>query len=128
MLPLLHSIYTIACVAGPLAVLVYIRSHMTWRTRSHGRSLPPGPSPLPFIGNLLDMPSERLWLTFGEWADKEGEARFVGWLMETLDASEYREHFCWMCTHRVGVLAWVRMTATIILRITHGYGSAREAR
>ncbi|KAI6142757.1 cytochrome P450 [Pisolithus tinctorius] len=34
---------------------------------------PPGPKPLPLIGNLLDIPSEKQWLTFSDWADKFGD-------------------------------------------------------
>ena len=35
--------------------------------------LPPGPKGLPLIGNLLDMPSEKEWLTFARWGDTWGE-------------------------------------------------------
>ena len=34
---------------------------------------PPGPKPLPVIGNLLDMPTGYDWLTYAEWAKKYGE-------------------------------------------------------
>ncbi|KAJ7693199.1 cytochrome P450 [Mycena rosella] len=35
-------------------------------------SLPPGPTGLPLIGNVLDMPSVTEWLTFAEWGAKWG--------------------------------------------------------
>lgn len=35
-------------------------------------SLPPGPKGLPIIGNVLDMPSEKDWLTFAHWGDIYG--------------------------------------------------------
>ncbi|KAK0501166.1 cytochrome P450 [Armillaria luteobubalina] len=38
---------------------------------------PPGPRGLPFIGNLLDMPSEKEWLTFAEWGGKYGDITSV---------------------------------------------------
>lgn len=44
--------------------------------------LPPGPKGLPFIGNLLDMPSEKEWLTFAQWGDAWGE-----WLLEPAKSS-----------------------------------------
>lgn len=33
---------------------------------------PPGPPPKPLLGNLLDMPSQKEWLTFAEWGRKWG--------------------------------------------------------
>jgi len=35
-------------------------------------SLPPGPKGLPLVGNVLDMPSEKEWLTFARWGDSYG--------------------------------------------------------
>ncbi|KAJ6539005.1 cytochrome P450 [Mycena capillaripes] len=36
-------------------------------------SLPPGPKGLPLVGAVLDMPSEREWITFAKWADIWGD-------------------------------------------------------
>ncbi|TFK24572.1 cytochrome P450 [Coprinopsis marcescibilis] len=41
-------------------------------TKPHIRPLP-GPRRLPFIGNALQMPQERPWLTFAEWAKTYGD-------------------------------------------------------
>ncbi|KAG5644939.1 hypothetical protein DXG03_007404 [Asterophora parasitica] len=35
--------------------------------------LPPGPKGLPLIGNVLDMPSEKEWLTFAKWGEQFGD-------------------------------------------------------
>ncbi|KAJ8689930.1 hypothetical protein PTI98_012785 [Pleurotus ostreatus] len=32
--------------------------------------LPPGPKPLPIIGNLLEMPTEQPWLVYDSWFKK----------------------------------------------------------
>ncbi|KAJ3548837.1 hypothetical protein NMY22_g1117 [Coprinellus aureogranulatus] len=39
----------------------------------HANELPPGPKGLPFLGNLLDMPSEQEWLTFARWGEAWGD-------------------------------------------------------
>ncbi|KAF8817026.1 cytochrome P450 [Phlegmacium glaucopus] len=36
-------------------------------------ALPPGPSRLPLLGNLLDMPTSQEWVTFAEWGKKWGD-------------------------------------------------------
>lgn len=41
------------------------------RTRN-GYPLPPGPTPLPFIGNILDIDPEEPWLTYSVWRKKYG--------------------------------------------------------
>ena len=35
-------------------------------------SLPPGPKGLPLVGNVLDMPAEKEWLTFARWGETWG--------------------------------------------------------
>lgn len=52
-------------------VTLYIIQRLLTRTAAAG-SYPPGPKPLPLIGNLLDMPNTQQWLTFMRWGDTYG--------------------------------------------------------
>ncbi|KAF8653529.1 hypothetical protein AX16_003913 [Volvariella volvacea WC 439] len=37
------------------------------------KKLPPGPRGLPLVGNVFDIPKEKPWLTFAEWAKQYGD-------------------------------------------------------
>ena len=50
-----------------LAILFFLR-------RKKGLPLPPGPKPLPLIGNLLDVPRNKpAWLVYEQWGKKYGK-------------------------------------------------------
>ena len=42
------------------------------RPISYTVPLPPGPKPLPLLGNLLDVPLTRQWLVYSQWAERYG--------------------------------------------------------
>ncbi|KAK0205274.1 cytochrome P450 [Desarmillaria ectypa] len=48
------------------------------------RTLPPGPKELPLIGNLLDMPTEKEWLTFAKWGELYGNIMSVAFFGQHL--------------------------------------------
>ena len=43
-------------ISLPLIVLLYLRSCSAWLRRAHNMPLPPGPRPLPIVGNMFDWP------------------------------------------------------------------------
>lgn len=55
-----------------LAVLSAIYDYQ----RRRGLPYPPEPRPLPFIGNLLDIPKEFSWLTYSQLSNKHGTICF----------------------------------------------------
>lgn len=71
--PFEHSLGLAAALFFTYFVLLQIRERMIWSLRTRGCPLPPGPRPLPIIGNLLDMPSFRQWLGFRDLCSKHGE-------------------------------------------------------
>lgn len=55
-----------------LGVAVVVSYLFTRWVRYSSRRLPPGPRPLPFIGNMLDMPTTKPWVTFRNWCNQYG--------------------------------------------------------
>jgi hypothetical protein len=56
-----------------LALFVFIKI-LRRSSVPHALLLPPGPKGLPIVGNILDMPSEKEWLTFAQWGERWGES------------------------------------------------------
>ncbi|KAF9013081.1 cytochrome P450 [Cyathus striatus] len=51
-----------------LFVLLSASTYAFWKHAKKALPLPPGPRKLPLIENLLDMPNDRVWLTFARWS------------------------------------------------------------
>ncbi|THH17023.1 hypothetical protein EW146_g3718 [Bondarzewia mesenterica] len=46
-------------------------------TNPSRHKLPPGPKPLPLVGNLFDMPRNEEWVTFSRWRELYGDVVYV---------------------------------------------------
>ena len=55
-----------------VAVVAYVHRSYWWRFRSCGVPLPPGPKGFPFVGNMFDMPREKLWEGFKQLCTRYG--------------------------------------------------------
>ena len=60
----LECLLVLVQVCLPLLSVLYFWSVMRWRARSRGRPLPPGPPPLPIVGNLFNMPRSKQWVEY----------------------------------------------------------------
>ncbi len=59
-------------VAILFGVAILLLKHFRSSSRRH-TALPPGPTPLPIIGNLFDIPTERPWETYATWSRRWGK-------------------------------------------------------
>jgi hypothetical protein len=62
------SVLDILVLVSSLAAFLAIRD----RQRRRGLPYPPGPRPLPLVGNLLDIPKEFSWLSYTHLSKKHG--------------------------------------------------------
>ncbi|EIW59412.1 CyP450 monooxygenase [Trametes versicolor FP-101664 SS1] len=56
-----------------LLVARYIRSVLSWKARSRGRPLPPGPTPLPIVGNIFSAPKTKAWEAYRDMSQTYGD-------------------------------------------------------
>lgn len=63
------EVVSAAAAVGALGLLIkYVRRD--------SRLTPPGPRPLPIVGNLLNMPAQEQWLVYEEWSRRYGMFRY----------------------------------------------------
>ena len=66
------SLLAVVDFAGILLLLWIVKTFIGRRKLG---PLPPGPKPLPFIGNVLDMPVHNPWERFSEWGQRYGKLK-----------------------------------------------------
>ncbi|KAL4959677.1 cytochrome P450 [Aspergillus stella-maris] len=74
---------TILAALGLLLCFSYFAYHLTYKG-THQIPLPPGPRPLPLIGNLHQHSGSEQWVQYNEWHEKHGPVMTVKLGMRTV--------------------------------------------
>jgi hypothetical protein len=85
-------ITVIDCLAASLFLYLFItfRDHR----RRRGLSYPPGPPPLPVIGNLFDVPKRSAWVAYQAMSKQYGSATFSFFRFDSLIVSRVTRRHC----------------------------------
>ena len=78
MLPDLPTVIFTALTLAFLILLLDYAKMLRLRAR-----MPPGPFPLPIIGNVLQFPKSKPWIRFEEWSQKYNDSMITVWIGRT---------------------------------------------
>ncbi|KAM5535430.1 hypothetical protein V8D89_010952 [Ganoderma adspersum] len=80
---MLDIILSPTSISLTLCIILLTFRNLT-RSRSRSLPLPPGPKRLPILGNALDIPLSKQWLTFQRWAEEYGDIIYLNLLGQSV--------------------------------------------
>src|ERR1700761_7121986 len=93
--------WSVLCAGLLVALCSYLAS---FKSFPKNLPVPPGPRPLPFIGNALQMPSGASWKAFAEWGKTYGTLFPTSASFRMLTIFHREDHVrssLWQQTHRL---------------------------
>lgn len=107
------SVFDVALGATFIVVFVLLVGRPSW-----GRSFPPGPRPVPLLGNLHQMSAEHPWKLFRQWNTTYGTWNFTS---STLSLSSQTTFY----TRTSGDIVFLRVFNTPML-VVNSQSAARD--
>lgn len=69
--------FALACASTIIVVAILVDYVRILRVRC---KLPPGPFPLPIVGNVLQPPKSKPWIMFEKWSQQYGDPLITVWI------------------------------------------------
>ncbi|KAF8841012.1 cytochrome P450 [Paxillus ammoniavirescens] len=79
----LHVVLALATVGAGMTVAINLFKGQ-WRKARGFPPLPPGPIPIPFVGNALSIDASRPWVTYANWAARYGDIFIISVLNQDI--------------------------------------------
>ncbi|KAH7884764.1 hypothetical protein F5I97DRAFT_1929598 [Phlebopus sp. FC_14] len=69
---------TVLIICAFVAIALLLSGSSLWKSRNTtGLPYPPGPKPLPLLGNILQIDMTQPWLSYTKWARRYGDILYV---------------------------------------------------